>query len=404
MITWRTEKRKISDLKPAEYNPRQANEKEWLDLETSLERFNLADPIVINKNNNVIGGHFRLKVLQKRGIEDVDARVPDRELTLDEERELNLRLNKNLGQWDIGALANFDEEMLKDVGFDSKELDRIFQLDVKPEDDDMPESAPPVAKTGDVYLLGRHRVMCGDSTKREDVERLMDGKKADMLWTDPPYGVSYGDKNKFLNAIGPPNRIEENIENDTLAPEASQSLWLGVWKSAIEVMREGAVYYICSADADLMMMMMMMMSINDSGLKLKQSLVWVKNNIVLGRRDYKCAHENILYGWKGSGHKFYGRSGESSVFEFDKPHSSKLHPTMKPVKLIEHAILNSSQWDEVVLDLFLGSGSTLIACEKISRICYGMEIDAKYCDVIIKRWEDYTGKKAEKINGPQAQI
>lgn len=160
-------------------------------------------------------------------------------------------------------------------------------------------------------------------------------------------------------------------------------------------MKKGAVFYICSADADLMIMMMM--AIRDSGLNLKQSLVWVKNNIVLGRRDYNAQHENILYGWKDTGHKFYGNSGSSSVWNFNKPQISKLHPTMKPVELCDKAIKNSSKRNQIILDLFLGSGSTLIACEKNNRICYGMEIDPIYCDVIVQRWEEFTGKKAELI-------
>ena len=396
-IIWHSQKRKISELKPAPYNPRELTEKQAQDLATSLELFNLAEPIVINQNNTIVGGHQRINILKAKygdnGTE-VDVRVPNRLLTQDEEVELNLRLNKNLGQWNFDALANFDEELLKDVGFESQELDKIFQLDL-PNEDDVPEVRKTNIKLGDMFQLDEHRLLCGDATKKEDVEKLMQGEKADMVFTDPPYGVSYGDKNKFLNAVGGGNRIQVNLKNDTLSADASKKLWLDAWKCAIEVMREGAVYYICSADANLMMMMM---SICEAGLKLKQSLVWVKNNIVLGHRDYKCAHENILYGWKGSGHKFYGRSGESSVFEFNKPQTSRLHPTMKPVDLISHCIMNSSQWSEIVLDLFGGSGSTMIAAEKLNRKCRMTEIDPIYCQVIIDRWQNFTGKKAKKLN------
>ena len=174
-IIWKSEHRKISELKPLKGNPRQANEKEWDDLERSLSRFNLASPVIVNKNNNVIGGHFRLRILQEKRIGSVDVRVPNRQLTEEEERELSLRLNKNLGSWDDDLLANFDEEMLKDVGFESEELDKIFQLDMK-DADDVPEVRKTDIKLGQLFKLGEHRLLCGDATKREDVEKLMGEK------------------------------------------------------------------------------------------------------------------------------------------------------------------------------------------------------------------------------------
>ena len=198
MITWTTEKRKIADLVPAEYNPRFATEKECQDLSTSLERFSLADPLVINRNNRVIGGHFRLNILKKRGIQEVDVRIPDRELNEIEERELNLRLNRNLGQFDLDALANFDEELLKVVGFSSEELDKIFELDLnEPEQFDLQKElerlkiATIEAQKGDIWQLGDHRLMCGDSTNLEDLLRLCSDEKMDFCFTDPPYILDY---------------------------------------------------------------------------------------------------------------------------------------------------------------------------------------------------------------------
>ena len=190
-INWKAEKRKLSELTPAEYNPRQSNDKEWRDLEESLSKFNLASPIIINKNNKVIGGHFRLRILRERNVSDVDVRVPDRLLDPEEEKELNLRLNKNLGAWDFDKLANFEEDFLKGVGFESEELDKIFQLDTDKDADAVPEVRETIIKRGDIFVLGQHRLMCGDATSREDVERLMDGQKADMVFTDPPYGLGY---------------------------------------------------------------------------------------------------------------------------------------------------------------------------------------------------------------------
>jgi len=194
-ITWTNEKRKISELTHAEYNPRQLTEKQAKDLDASLERFNLADPIIINADNKIIGGHQRINILKRRGAVEVDVRVPSRQLTEHEEKELNLRLNKNLGEWDFDLLADFDQEMLLDVGFDSAELDKMFQLEPDAKDDEVPEPPEaPISKTGDIWILGRHRVMCGDSTKIDDVEKLMDGKKADMVFTDPPYGNGSSEK------------------------------------------------------------------------------------------------------------------------------------------------------------------------------------------------------------------
>lgn len=189
-LEWHTEKRKISELKPWGRNPRKATEKQEKDLEASLDRFSLADPLIINPNGTVIGGHFRLRILKKRGIEEADVRVPNRPLTEKEIEELNIRLNKNLGEWDFDLLANFDEKLLENIGWESPELDEIFQLDTTPEDDEVPEIRKTNIKLGDIFQLGNHRLLCGDATKREDVEKLMQGEKADMVFTDPPYGVT----------------------------------------------------------------------------------------------------------------------------------------------------------------------------------------------------------------------
>jgi len=391
---------KIGLLKPAEYNPRKWNQEAIDNLKKSIERFGIVDPIIVNsapkRKNVVIGGHFRLKIAKDLGYKEVPVvyiNIPD----IKKEQELNLRLNKNLGEWDNNLLAKFDKELLLEAGFELIELDDIFGLaEGKTDPDDIPE-IPKKAKSklGDIYKLGRHRLLCGDCTIKENAEKLMDGKKADVVFTDPPYGVDYASKNKFLNAVGKPNCIEKDIEKDNLKSKEIKDLWSNAWKIMIDYINEGGSFYICSADSDLMMMMMM--SISESGLLLKQSLVWVKNNIVLGRRDYKCKHENILYGWKKGTHRFYGKAGSSSVFEYDKPLKNDLHPTMKPIALIENIILNSSKMNDIVLDTFGGSGSTLISCEQTERVCYMMEIDPLYIDVIIERWEKFTGKKAEKV-------
>ena len=397
MIIWHTEKRKVKELIAWERNPREMTEKQAQDLKTSIEKFNLMSIPVINSDNLLISGHQRVNILKllKRDDEEIDVRVPNRSLSDKEIEEANIRENKNLGQWDFDALANFDEELLKDVGFESKELDRIFQLDSTPEDDSMPENAPTRAKIGDVWVLGRHRVMCGDSTKREDVERLMDGKKADMVFTDPPYGVDYGAKNRFLNSFQPSGRNLKDIANDMLGKDELLDMLVKAFTLANEYGQPHCSYYVTAPQGgELGLMMMMMMS----GLPIKHILIWVKNrpNFSLGRLDYEYQHEPILFTWKEK-HHFYGNGFSTSVWKIDKELKCDLHPTMKPVALIENALLNSSQRNEVVADFFLGSGSTLIACEKTNRVCCGMEIDPKYIDVIITRWEQFTGKKAELV-------
>jgi DNA modification methylase len=299
---------------------------------------------------------------------------------------------------------NFEDIKLE-IDIPKLDLDRyeagyVNDWDYNEEEDIVP--APPkypVAKLGDLYLLGgRHRLLCGDATNAEDVARLMEGKKADMVFTDPPYGVSYGDKNAFLNTIDGGNRIQENLANDTLSVLEMKRLWVSALSNAYEFTKPGGPYYICSPQIGELMMMMMM-SILEASWELKHCLIWSKNNIVLGYSDYNYQHEPILYGWKpGAVHKFYGEGGESSVWNIPKNQVSDLHPTMKPVPLMSRAIKNSSKPDEIVLDLFAGSGSTLIACDAMDRYSYNMEIAPNYTDVIIERYKNLTGKEVELID------
>ena len=394
-MKWQAERRLISDLSPAEYNPRQLTEKQAKDLATSIERFDLADPIIINLDNKIIGGHQRINILKSRGVVEVDVRVPDRQLTQDEEMELNLRLNRNLGEWDFDALANIDEELLKSVGFESKELDRIFQLDSGADADDVPPQRPQTGIVrGDLYQLGEHRLLCGDSTDKGDVSRLMGDERADMVFTDPPYGVSYNKKNEWLNSIGKANAIGDAIEGDQKSvDELADSVIYPAFCRIKEILSNRGTYYITAPQGGELLMMMMM----KAGLVLRHMLIWVKNNHVLGRTDYNYKHEPILFGWVDR-HEFYGNGEHQfSVWEIDKPHKSDLHPTMKPVALMVNAIQNSCMRDGIVADFFGGSGSTLIACEQTSRKCRMIEIDPIYCQVIIDRWEKLTGKTAVKL-------
>lgn len=402
-LAWHTESRKINDLVPYEHNPRLMTEKQAADLQKSLERLNLMSIPVIDIDNKIISGHQRVKILQllNRGEETIDVRVPNRKLTDAEFREANLRENKNLGEWDLDELADWNIDELRNVGWEEEELNDIFQLDVpggegNGDPDDVPDPpAEPKSKLGDLYQLGRHRLLCGDSTKKEDVERLMGGVKADMVFTDPPYEVSYTDKNSFLNEIGKGNCNQREIINDHQSEKDIQSFW----KAAFEIIRDNLAeinsYYITGPQIQGMMMMMMMMQ--EAGLPYRHVIIWVKNNHVLGRCDYNYKHEPIFFGWT-TRHKFYG-NGEmkTSVWEVDKPLKNDLHPTMKPITLMINALLNSTEIGQICFDPFGGSGSTLIACEKINRRCFMAEIDPIYIDIIITRWETFTGQKAEKL-------
>jgi DNA modification methylase len=284
------------------------------------------------------------------------------------------------------ALADMLTNLAEEAGILNDENKELIE-------DEVPEPpVDPITKAGDLWILGEHRVMCGDSTKAKDVGRLMDGAKVQLVITDPPYGVSYAGKNAFLNAFDKGNRNQTKIENDHLNKKETQAMWGAAFKNMADAMGQGAVVYcFMPQGGDQMMMMMMMM---EGGIEPRHELIWLKNNHVLGRSDYNYKHEPILYAWKAGGHKFYG-DFSTSVIECNKPHASKLHPTMKPIELVAILAKNSSQVGETIYDPFLGSGTTLIAAEQLGRKCYGMEISPQYCDVIVKRWENLTGKKAD---------
>ena len=385
-ISWKSEKRKLVDLKNWEGNPRGAGEKDKEDLTNSLDKFGLAAPIIINTDNTIIGGHFRIRVLKEKGVEDVDVRVPERKLTEQEVSELNLRLNKNLGKWDYDMLANFDEKELLGVGFGSEELDKIFQLDTQEEDEipDLPDE--PISKLGDIYQLGKHRLMCGDATKKEDVEKLMDGKKAGMVFTDPPYNVDYGVSKKLRHEV-------RTIENDKQSDSEWKDFNYSFIQNIIDFYKGGDIYIWGASSPEGMKQRLWL---NDIGFHWSATIVWKKQQLVLSPAKYQRMYEPCFYGWLEKS-TYRGGRKQTEVWEIDRPLNSKLHPTMKPVELCTRAIKNSSEREEIVLDLFGGSGSTLIAAEQSNRKCYMMELDAKYIDVIIKRWETLTNKKAQLL-------
>lgn len=404
MIEMQIEYWPLERLIPYTRNPRK-NDQAVEQIAAAIKEFGFRVPVVAKSDGTIIDGHLRLKAAQRLKMETVPVVNAD-DMTEAQIKAFRISVNRmaELAEWDFDLLK-LELEDLKDMDFNlnltgldgdviSDLLNTIEGIDGETDPDDVPDApAEPVTKPGDLYLLGRHRLLCGDSTNIANVERLMAGKKADMVFTDPPYGVSYSDKNIFLNAMDKGNRIQKDIENDAKTPTEMKDFWVTVFSNLHLSTTDKASYYVTGPQGGELMMMM---SLDLSGWQLKHMLIWAKNNHVLGRCDYHYKHEPILYGWKQKGiHEFYSDASNVSVWNIDKPLKSGLHPTMKPIEIMEKAINNSTKSGQIVLDLFLGSGSTLIACEKTGRTCYGAELDAQYCDVIVARWEKFTGKKAE---------
>jgi DNA modification methylase len=387
-------------------NSRTHDERQIDVLCKSITEYGFTNPVLIDGNRGVIAGHGRIMAAEKLGLPEVPC-IELRHLTNEQKRAYLILDNQSslMSGWNEALLAQELADLsgvgieATDLGFDAAEVDRLMEtlgVDFGGKAEGDPDAVPdapvvPTSKLGDVWLLGKHRVMCG-SADSDDVQTVMGGRKADLLLTDPPYGVSYADKNAFLNAISPGNRIQKEIANDHMAPEEMNEFWSRVLTNAHAASTNKASYYIFSPQGgDLMMMM----SITRAKWQLKHMLVWVKNNHVLGRCDYHYKHEPVFFGWKEDGtHEFFGGSSCFSVLNFDKPMKNDLHPTMKPLELCAYLIKNSTREGGLVLDMFLGSGSTLIASEQTGRACCGTELDPAYVDVIVRRWQDFTGKTA----------
>ena len=384
------EKKNTKDLLPAEYNPRKdlkPGDVEYEKLKRSISEFGYVEPVIWNKvTGRVVGGHQRLKVLMDMGITEVECVVV--ELSEEKEKALNIALNKISGEWDKDKLAllitdlqgtDFDVSL---TGFEPAEIDDLFKDSVKDglKDDDFDVEAelkkPTITKSGDVWTLGRHRLVCGDSTKAETFDLLMCGKKANLVVTDPPYNVNYeGSAGK--------------IKNDNMANDAFYEFLLVAFTNMEGVMADDASIYVFHADTEGLNFRR---AFADAGFYLSGTCIWKKQSLVLGRSPYQWQHEPILFGWKKKGkHLWYTGRKESTIWEFDKPKKNADHPTMKPIALIAYPILNSSMSNTLVLDAFGGSGSTLIACEQTDRTCYTVELDEKFCDVIVKRYIEQVG-------------
>jgi DNA modification methylase len=408
----------VSELRPAEYNPRKASEKECRDLKASIQQYGLVDPIIVNsaaeRQGIVIGGHFRLRMAVELGFTKVPVvylNIPD----LKREQELNLRLNKNSGQWDYDLLANFDEELLAGAGFSSDEMQRIFDVDAQEDGFDAQEEYNSITeaqtKPGDLYQMGAHRLLCGDSTMIDHVQLVMNGEMANLVFTDLPYNVDYkyakyeaihkARKRKFMDG--------GRIFNDNKTPEQFYHFLLDVFTNVYTVSTKDMAIYVCHATKT---QDEFFDAFRGAGFHFSQTIIWLKERLILALgQDYHQCYEPIMFGWKKGENHYRNRqiSKETEVWNLSRidfeeqldlwyiardKSSEYEHPTQKPVRLPERAIKKNCPVGGLLFEPFGGSGSTMMAAQQLGRRCNSIELDPKYCDVIVRRWERYTGEKA----------
>lgn len=416
----------INNIKEYENNPRN-NEVSIEPVARSIEEFGFKVPIIIDKNNIIVAGHTRLKAAKKLKFKTIPCVIAE-DLTNDQIKAFRLADNKTseLAEWDFEKLEEELKELqnldlgfsMLDFGFKVKEAtdtEEEVEEDNFNIEEEIEEITEPITKEGYIYILGNHKLICGDATKKETYKILMQNEKADLIVTDPPYNVA------VTNSKG------MTIENDNITDKQFKELLYRAFNNISRNLKPGGAFYIWYADSEAINFRN---ACRNNNLDIKQCLIWVKNGINLGKQDYQWKHEPCLYGWKeGATHYFIDDRTQETVIEDrininklkkeemkdlikellkdrtattiireDKPLENTEHPTMKPIKLLSRHIRNSSKTNEIVLDTFGGSGSTLIACEQLNRQCRMIELDPKYCDVIVKRWEEYTGLKAKLIN------
>jgi site-specific DNA-methyltransferase (adenine-specific) len=401
----KVEKWNIEKLIPYARNSRTHSDEQVGQIAASIKEWGWTTPVLVDEDGGIIAGHGRTMAAKRLGLKEVPVMVA-RGWSDAKKRAYVLADNKlalNAG-WDDAMLA-IELKELGDLGFDLDltgfsldEINALTPLEVEPgltDEDAVPEAPEePVTRLGDVWILGQHRLMCGDSTSIDAVEKLMDGQKADMWLTDPPYNVDMTAKNEMLEKAGKARKDKASfgIANDSMSDEKFREFLRDSCVTADMALKPGAVFYIWHADSEGYNFRG---AAKDAGWKVRQCLIWRKSVFAIGRSDYHWKHEPCLYGWKdGAGHFWASDRKQTTVLEFDKPSKSGEHPTMKPVALFEYQMLNNTKGGDIVLDSFGGSGTTLIAAEKNGRIARLMELDPKYCDVIIKRWQEYTGKNA----------
>ena len=368
------------------HSPEQVNK-----LRSSLREFGFVNPLIIDREFNVIAGHGRLEAAKAEGYEEVPCVFIDdmteaqkkAYILADNRMALDAGWDNDLLKVELEALQGMDFDVSL-TGFDDKELASLFETDTEGQDDDFDVDAelekPTFSKAGDVWILGRHRLICGDSTKQDTIDLLMDGKKANLVVTDPPYNVNYeGSAGK--------------IKNDNMASDKFYEFLFDAFSCMEKAMADDASIYVFHADTEGLNFRR---AFNDAGFYLSGCCIWEKPSLVLGRSPYQWQHEPCLYGWKKTGkHQWYSGRKETTIWHFEKPKKNADHPTMKPIPLLVYPIKNSSMSNSIVLDPFGGSGSTLIACEQTDRICHTCELDEKYCDVIVKRYIEQRGSSED---------
>ena len=376
---------KIKEIKPYDRNAKKHDDTQINNVAESIRQFGFVQPIVIDSNGVIVIGHCRFEAAKRLKYAEVPCIMVD-DLTPEQVDALRIVDNKtNESPWDIDLLAEELQDLdlsMFDFAWDLMEETAESTEITEDEAPEVDKTNDPISKFGQIWKLGRHRLMCGDSTSEENVKALLGGAKADLLLTDPPYGVDYTGKTK--DAL--------KIQNDAKTDEEMIEFLSSAFRAADAVMKPGAVFYIWYAGTkehafDKACQL--------TGWEVRQILIWAKNTMVMGRQDYQWKHEPCIYGWKGgAGHLWASDRKQTTILEFDRPTANKEHPTMKPIALFDYQIQNNTKGGDIVLDLFGGSGTTIMACEQNGRNACVMEYDPKYVDVIIKRWENFTGEKA----------
>lgn len=388
-------KLKIADLRPADYNPRKAlkpGDSEYEKIKNSIAEFGYVEPVIVNSDMTIIGGHQRVTVLQDLGYSEIDCIVIEIDKT--KEKALNIALNKITGEWNKELLADLIADLQDSdfdvgvTGFEPPEIEQLFNTvhDKKIEEDEFDVEdelqKPTIAAIGDIWILGGHRVVCGDSTLPETYNVLMEDKKANLVVADPPYNVN----------------VEETagkIKNDNMKDDDFYKFLFAAFVNIEQSMEADASIYVFHADTQGYNFRK---AFREAGFYLSGCCIWKKNSLVLGRSPYQWQHEPCLFGWKiGGKHNWYSDRKQTTVWEYDRPKASKDHPTMKPIALMAYPIKNSSMSNCIVMDPFLGSGSTLMACEQTNRRCFGIELDEKFVDVIVRRYIEQVGSD-EKVS------
>ena len=386
----KTKQVKITEVKMNPNNPRIIKDEKFNKLVKSIQEFPKMleiRPIVVNQDMIVLGGNMRLKACKEAGLKEVSIVMAD-DLTEEEQRQFIIKDNVGFGEWDWEMLANeWDSDKLEEWGLDIPEFEVKEEPTAEEDDYDMPDEVQTDIVLGDLFEIGEHRLLCGDSTQTDTFQKLFENQLADLVVTDPPYNVAYEGKTK--DAL--------TIKNDSMGDNEFYQFLYDFYTALGSYTKKGGAWYVWHADSEGANFRLAM---KNAGIMVKQCLIWVKNTMVMGRQDYQWKHEPCLYGWKeGASHGWYSDRKQTTVLNFDRPTRNAEHPTMKPIPLIAYQIGNSSKQGDIVADGFLGSGTTMVASHQLNRKCYGVEFDPKYCQVIVDRMRKLDPNLVIKKNG-----